>query len=64
MEYYVIYGRVMDRKMNLTIPGNHMSYNYTFDQENVVYEFAVQAVNSRGSSMSNYMAVFYCSTSE
>ena len=41
------------------------TYDYAIPKENVVYQFAIQAVNEGGSGpMSNYMAVFYCSTSE
>ena len=65
VEQYIIHQRVMDGETNFTIPGNSMSYDYDIILENVVYEFAVQPINNGGNGpISNYMAVFYCSTGE
>ena len=65
VEHYIIHRRVMDGETTIMVPGNSTSYNFIINQENVVYEFAVQAVNEGGNGpISNYMAVFYCSTGE
>ena len=67
VDHYVIYTRVMDGVTTITIPasGVNMTHNFTIYQENVVYEFAVQAVNEEGNGpISNYTAVSYCSVGE
>lgn len=60
---YVIYTRVMDVTRETVLPGTNTTRDFSIDEENVVYEFAVQANNNGGEGpVSNYMAVFFCST--
>lgn len=65
VDRFVLHVKLMNSRTNLTLPGNSTLHDYLIGQENVVYEFAIQAVNSGGSGpISNFMAVFYCSTGE
>ena len=62
ISHYTIYVRTINNLTSLMVPSINTSYFYNY-QQNIMYEFAIQAVNARGSGpVSNYITVFHCST--
>ena len=62
ISHYMIYIKTINNLTVLMVPGTSTSHFYNY-QENIMYEFAIQAVNVGGSGpVSNYITVFHCST--
>ena len=61
--YYIVIAMSASNKSTIRVPSDMTSYEYRFYQDNIVYKFAVQAVNDGGKGpISNFRAVYYCST--